>query len=108
MEVFFAGIFGIVIGLISYSFAKPKDAVGSALLPALGGITALLWWVVATWGARLLGLTWLHYDAFWIWALLVIVTAAVTVPVALSLPRQRAAADADLLDRLSHRSRVRA
>ncbi len=108
MEVFFAGIFGIVIGLIAYAFAKPKDAIGTALLPALGGITALVWWVVATWVARLLNLSWLYYDAFWIWALLVVVTAAVCVSVALVLPKRRAAGDADLLDRLSHRSRVRA
>lgn len=108
MEMFFAGIFGIVIGLAAYALAKPKDAVGPALIPAVGGITALLWWLIASWGGRVLGLAWLHYDAFWIWALLVVVTAAVVVPLALTLPRKRASGDADLLDRLSHRSRGRA
>ncbi|MFD2758417.1 hypothetical protein [Gulosibacter faecalis] len=108
MEIFFAGIFGIVIGLAALALARPREAVGSALLPALGGIVALAWWVIATWGAALLGLGWLRYDAFWIWALLVVITAAVCIPTAIALPRSRAAGDADLLDRLSHRTRLRA
>jgi Trk-type K+ transport system membrane component len=53
MEIFFAGIFGIVIGLAALALARPREAVGSALLPALGGIVALAWWVIATWGAAL-------------------------------------------------------
>lgn len=104
MELIFAALAGILIGLGAWALARPRTAIGSALLPAVGGITALAWWILATWGAKLLSMEWLQYGAPWIWIILAILTAAVCLPIALVLPRRRAEADADLLERLSHRS----
>lgn len=102
----FAGIFGIAIGAAGLLIARPREAIGEYLLPALGGAVALALWAAATWLSTVSGFGWLAYDAFWIWAIVLGLTAAVVLVVALTVPRRRAEIDRDLLDRLSHLGRA--
>lgn len=106
MEIMFAGIFGVVIGLAGLLLARPREAIGEYFLPALGGALALVLWAVATWLSTVRGFAWLAYDAFWVWVLVLGITGAVVLIVALTVPRRRAETDRDLLDRLSHLGRA--
>ncbi|MFD2674172.1 hypothetical protein [Gulosibacter bifidus] len=106
LELIFAGLFGILIGAAAIPFAKPLSTIGLALLPGIGGATALIYWVAASWAMRLFNLTFLRYDAGNIWLYLVVIVAAVCFSIALMLPKRRAEADEDLLERLSHRSSI--
>lgn len=106
MEIILATIVGTVIGFLSIALAKPRKALGDALLPSLGAISALLWWVAATWISRLLDLAWLHYDQIGSWIGTVVVSAAVCVTVASVVSKKRNEIDEDLFDRLSHRSHL--
>lgn len=100
--MFFAIVFGALIGALAVLLARPKDAMGLALLPAAGALTAAIVWALLSWLSIVPGFSWLAYGAGWIWGLLVIACIAVTATMALVLPRQRAADDKDLLDRLTH------
>lgn len=106
LELLFAGLIGVAIGTAAILVAKPREAAGIALLPSLGAITALVYWVVASWAMRLFGWEWLRYDAVGIWTILVAIVASVTITTALTLPRRRAEDDEDLFERLSHRGAV--
>ena len=102
MEMFFAIVFGALIGTAAIVLVRSKDKLGLPLLPALGALTAALSWAVMSWLSIVPGFEWLRYDRGWIWALLVLLCLAVTVTVAITVPRRRAADDKDLLDRLTH------
>ena len=106
MEMFFAGLFGLLIGAATIPLAHPTGKIGNLLLPALGGAVALGYWAVATWLTQLPGFSWLAYDATWIWVLLVAIVAITCILVARILPARRAIDDQDLLDRLSHVGRA--
>lgn len=103
IELLIAAFIGLGVGAAALAFAKPRESYGIALFPAVGTITALLYWVVASWSMRLFDWTWLRYDAGLIWFFLVAVVAGVALGLAFTLPRRRAEDDADLLDRLIHR-----
>ncbi|MGO1542734.1 MAG: hypothetical protein ACTHXA_00150 [Gulosibacter sp.] len=102
MELFFAGIFSLLIGLAASFLVRPRTVMGSALIPGVGTAVGLAFWVVATWLLKIPAFSWLAYDRAVIWVLLVVIVAAVVVPMAFTLPRQRVRSDQELLDRLSH------
>ncbi|NLT26427.1 MAG: hypothetical protein GXX90_07235 [Microbacteriaceae bacterium] len=108
MELLFAGLYGLAIGLAAWPLLRPAGKVGPALVPAIGAATAIGWAVVASWLSRVDGFAWIAFDRAWVWVLLVLITAGVCIGLAITLPVRRAADDKDLLDRLSHvgRSRV--
>ncbi|PPG29721.1 hypothetical protein C5B97_12230 [Pseudoclavibacter sp. RFBB5] len=100
----FAGLAGILLG-VAVQFAAPHRATrGTVLLPALGGIVALVAWQALTW---LQGpAPWLAYDGGWIWVITLVVAAVVTIAVGWSLSARRQHDDDDLLHRLSHLGRA--
>ncbi|NYF13291.1 MULTISPECIES: hypothetical protein [unclassified Pseudoclavibacter] len=104
MELMFAGLAGILLG-VAVQFAAPHRATrGTVLLPALGGIVALVAWQALTW---LQGpAPWLAYDGGWIWVITLVVAAVVTIAVGWSLSARRQHDDDDLLHRLSHLGRA--
>ncbi|MFC5127332.1 hypothetical protein ACFPRL_29620 [Pseudoclavibacter helvolus] len=74
------------------------------LLPALGGIVALVVWQALTW--LQVAAPWLAYDGGWIWVITLVVSAIATVAVGWSLSNRRQHDDDDLLHRLSHLGRA--
>lgn len=106
MELMFAGIAGILIGLVGYLAARDRAFIGSALIPAVGGIVALALWAGATWLGTLDGFAWLAYDQGWIWWITMGVTVIVVGILALTVGRARSASDEELFDRLRHVGRA--
>ncbi|KAB1655108.1 hypothetical protein F8O01_12695 [Pseudoclavibacter chungangensis] len=106
MELMFAGLFGIVIGLAARYTGRHRERSGAVLVPAVGGITALLVWEGLTWLSVSPGMEWLAYDAGWIWWITLGVTVLVTFLLALSIGTNRKRDDDELLDRLSHLGRA--
>lgn len=102
MELLFAGLYSLTIAFAAFAFAKPRDAIGQALIPAIGTASGLAFWAIATWLLKLPAFDWLAYDRGVIWALLVVVVAGVSLALALTLPRQRKHEDNELFDRLRH------
>ena len=104
MELMFAGLAGILLG-VAVQFAAPHRATrGPVLLPALGGIVALVVWQALTW--LQVAAPWLAYDGGWIWVITLVVSAIATVAVGWSLSNRRQHDAADLLHRLSHLGRA--
>ncbi|WP_146080504.1 MULTISPECIES: hypothetical protein [unclassified Pseudoclavibacter] len=104
MELMFAGLAGILLG-IAVQFAAPhRSTRGPVLLPALGGIVALVVWQALTWLQT--SAPWLAYDGGWIWVITLAVAAIATVSVGWSLSSRRQHDDDDLLHRLSHLGRA--
>lgn len=102
MELLFAGLYSLVIALAASLLATPRDTLGKALIPAIGTASGLAYWAIATWLLKLPDFSWLAYDRGTVWVLLVVLVAAVSLTLALTLPRRRKAADDELFDRLSH------
>lgn len=102
MELLFAGLCSLVVALAASALARPREAVGMVFIPTVGTATGLAYWVVATWSLKLPVFSWLSYDRGLIWVLLIIIVAAVSLTLALTLPRRRKQHDSELLDRLSH------
>jgi hypothetical protein len=89
MELLFIALIGVIIGGAA-RYALPGRAThGAALVPAVGGIAAMVLWVALTWA----GLKW---DGGVIWWVAVLGTAVVSAAVALVLGRVRTHADAAL------------
>lgn len=105
MELLFAGIYSLAIALAASALAKPREAMGKALIPAIGTASGLAYWAIATWLLKVPAFAWLAYDRGLIWVLLIVIVAAVSLALALTLPKQRIASDDELLDRLSHAGR---
>jgi len=106
VELLFAGLAGILIGIAARYSTPNRQRSGALLVPAVGGGTALVLWEAFTWLGTAPGLEWLAYDAGWIWWLSLGLTALVTFLAALSLGRSRAQADDDLFQRLRHMGRA--
>lgn len=98
----FAGLAGLLIGLAGYFAARNRNLLGPALMPAAGGISALVVWEVCTWLGAMSGFEWLAYDRGWIWWITIGVTVVVVGALALSLGRNRQDTDDELFDRLRH------
>lgn len=102
MELMFAGLAGILIGFAARYLDKNHKFHGFMLVPALGGITALVVWEALTWLWAVPGFGWVAYNNGWIWWVTLGITIVVTVVTSLTLGSSRAQRDKDLLDRLSH------
>lgn len=102
----FAGLAGILIGVIGYFAARDRTFIGAAMIPAIGGIVALAVWEIATWLGSLEGFAWLAYDRGWIWWITMAATVIVVGVFALTVGRTRRSSDEELFDRLRHVGRA--
>ncbi|HEY0246676.1 MAG TPA: hypothetical protein VGC45_00305 [Gryllotalpicola sp.] len=93
MELMFIALAGIIIGGIGRYALPWRDTHGTVLMPAVGGIAAMVLWVALTWA----GLKW---DAGVIWWVALIGTGVVVAAVDLLVGRLRARSDAELRERL--------
>jgi hypothetical protein len=96
MELLFIALIGVIIGGAA-RYALPGRAThGAALVPAIGGIAAMVLWVALTWA----GLKW---DGGVIWWIALFGTGVVVAAVDLIVGRARTRADAALLDSVTKR-----
>jgi hypothetical protein len=96
MELMFIGLAGVIIGAAGRYALPWRHTHGAALMPAVGGIAALVLWVALTWA----GLKW---DGGVIWWIALFGTGAVVAVVDLIVGRVRMRADAALLDSVTKR-----
>ncbi len=94
MELLFVTLISFCIGLGARYALPGRDTYGVALLPAIAAaITAVVW----------VGLTWLgwKFDGGWIWVVSLAAGAAVSLVLALTVPRLRRGGDNEMLQELS-------
>ena len=89
MELLFIALIGVIIGGVARYAMPGRETHGAVLLPAVGGIAAMVLWVALTWA----GLKW---DAGVIWWVAVLGTAVVSAAVAFFVGRSRTRSDAAL------------
>jgi len=89
VELLFIALIGVIIGGVARYALPWRHTHGAALVPAVGGVAAMVLWVALTWA----GLKW---DAGVIWWLAVLGTAVVAVAVDVLVGRSRERADAAL------------
>jgi quaternary ammonium compound-resistance protein SugE len=94
MELMFIALAGVIIGLAGRYLLPWRETHGTALLPAVGGIAAMVLWVGLTWA----GLKW---DAGVIWWIALFGTGAVVAATGLLVGQLRMRSDALLLQRIS-------
>ncbi|MFT4029308.1 MAG: hypothetical protein QM675_05485 [Protaetiibacter sp.] len=94
MEIVFITFIGAGIGTVIRYLVPGRRNYGLALLPAVGAAATSACWA---------GLVWLGwpFDGGWIWTVSLLVGVAVSLAVALVLPRVRDAADARALHELT-------
>ena len=82
MELLFAALGGLIIGLIVRYSLPGRDRMGAILIPGTAMAAAAVIWEI---------LTWLHmpYDGTWIWVITLGVTAIKSVLLDLWLTRRR-------------------
>lgn len=102
----FAGLAGILIGMVAYVVAPNRNLLGMALVPAWAGVTALVVWEGLTWLSSIDGFAWLAYDQGWIWPIALGITAVVAFTLSITLARHRHESDEDLFERLSNVGRA--
>jgi hypothetical protein len=91
MELMFIALAGLIIGAAGRYVLPWRHTHGAVLMPAVGGIAAMVLWVALTWA----GLKW---DAGVIWWIALFGTGAVVAVVDLLVGRLRTRADAALHD----------
>jgi quaternary ammonium compound-resistance protein SugE len=96
MELMFIGIAGVLIGAVGRYLLPWRHTHGVALMPAVGGIAAMVLWVALTWA----GLKW---DAGVIWWITPFATGAIVAIVDLLVGRVRTRSDAALLETVTRR-----
>jgi hypothetical protein len=94
MELLFAAVIGAILGLVINYVTPGRSSYGSVLLPATSAAVTAAVWVALLW----LGWT---FDGGWIWAVSLVLGAAVSLALALTLPKKRRVADELLQQRLS-------
>jgi hypothetical protein len=90
MELMFIALAGIIIGTAARYLLPRRHSHGAALIPAAGGIAAMVLWVALTWA----GLKW---DGGVIWWVALIGTGVIVAVVDLVLGMLRTRSDAALL-----------
>jgi len=90
MELMFIALLGIIIGAAGRYLLPWRETHGAILMPAVGGIAAMVLWVALTWA----GLKW---DAGVIWWIAPIGTGVIVAIVDLLIGRLRTRSDAALL-----------
>ena len=93
MEMLFATLGGVVLGLLVRYVVPGRETHGVLVLPGVGAIVAAVVWAALTW----LGLP---FDGGWIWVATLAAAGAAAVVVALLLPRSRRVKDEELFERL--------
>ena len=93
MELLFVTVIGIGIGFLTRYTMPGREHHGALLLPAVAGATTAAVWVILLWA----GLT---FDGGWIWVISLAAAIAVSVALAILLPRRRVVADDQMLHRL--------
>jgi hypothetical protein len=90
MELLFATVIAIAIGLgVSY-FTPGRDTYGFLLVPAVSGAVTAAVWVALVW----LGWT---FDGGWIWVASLVLGGLAALALSLFLPRRRRAEDEHML-----------
>ncbi|WP_394768061.1 hypothetical protein [Lacisediminihabitans sp.] len=94
MELLFVTLGGAIIGLgLRYAFPG-RETHGAALIPAVGAASASAIWAALTWAG------W-KFDGGWIWVVSLVLAAALSVVLAVTISRRRRHADAEMLATLS-------
>lgn len=101
MELLFIALAGLIIGGAGRYALPWRHTHGVVLMPAVGGIAAMVIWVALTWA----GLKW---DAGVIWWIALFGTGAVVAAVDLLLGQARNRADAALLAHVTRNGAVAA
>jgi hypothetical protein len=91
MELMFIALAGLIIGAAGRYALPWRHTHGVALMPAVGGVAAMVLWVALTWA----GLAW---DGGVIWWIALFGTGAVVAAIDLLVGRLRTRADAVLLE----------
>jgi len=94
VELLFVTLISFCIGLGARYALPGRDTYGVALIPAIAAaVTAVVW----------VGLTWLgwKFDGGWIWAVSLAAGAAISLVLALVVPRLRHGYDDMMLQQLS-------
>jgi quaternary ammonium compound-resistance protein SugE len=94
MEMLFAVLGGLLLGIGVYYLVPGKGTYGAAMLPAVSGaVTAVVW----------AGLTWAgwKFDGGWIWIVALAAGVAAAALTGFVLVRMRSAADERMFQRLS-------
>lgn len=86
MELLFAALGGLIIGLIVRYSMPNRDRMGALLIPASATAAAAVIWEILTWLQ-------MPYDGTWIWVITFGVTAIKSVLFDLWLTRRRIARD---------------
>jgi hypothetical protein len=94
MELLFAAVIGAILGLVVNYVTPGRTSYGGALLPATAAAVTAAVWVALLW----LGWT---FDGGWIWVVSLVAGAAVSLALALTLPKKRRLADERLQQRLA-------
>ena len=89
MELLFIALAGLIIGYVGRVVLPWRGTHGALLVPAVGGIAAMVLWVALTWA----GLKW---DAGVIWWVALFGTGVVVAAVDLLVGRTRTRSDAAL------------
>jgi hypothetical protein len=90
MELLFATLIGIVIGLAVGYFLPGRDTYGFLLIPAVSGSVTAAVWVALVW----LGWT---FDGGWIWIVSLVAGGLAALALSLFLPKRRRAEDEHML-----------
>lgn len=93
MEMLFATLGGVVLGLLVRYVVPGRETHGVLVLPGVGAIVAAVVWAALTW------LGW-RFDAGWIWVWTLVAAGVAALVVALLLPRARREKDEELFQQL--------
>lgn len=93
MEMLFATLGGVVLGLLVRYVVPGRETHGVLVLPGVGAIVAAVVWAALTW------LGW-RFDGGWIWVWTLVAAGVAALVVALLLPRARREKDEELFQQL--------
>ncbi len=93
MELLFVTVIGAGIGFIVRYTMSGREHHGALLLPAVAAATTAAVWVILLWAG-------LRFDGGWIWAISLAAATAVSVGLAILLPKRRVEDDDRMLHRL--------
>jgi hypothetical protein len=93
MELLFVTVIGAAFALGVRYLVPGRQTHGLLLVPMIGAAATAAVWAICVW----LGLT---FDGGWIWVISLVLGPLTALAVALVLPKRRATADDELLERL--------
>ncbi|WP_439565510.1 hypothetical protein [Microcella sp.] len=93
MELLFVTVIGAALSLGMRYIVPGRQTHGLLLVPLVGAAATAAIWAICVW----IGLT---FDGGWIWVIALVGGPLVALALALTLPKRREQADAELLERL--------